>query len=339
MTQPENTTLQYGDMDGNIAHLGVLASNTYSTTNLSSTLPTSSTGSSLGHYHYTEPTTNALQFLNASGTGIGGHKFYNSNSTDAPVLYLTANKDEILTDTQYNVTKVVSQIPTLLPLPNITTSIDIALYTASSVSVAPYNMMAPNVYPVQVNSNCTNMSVGITYYAKVFNGTTLQMNSSPDGGVPTIIDAADLASRPQPILSLLTGLTPVQSTAILSDTLEITLNSNVSVLSSTDLTFNGTSIISTPSTFSFTINSSPYSFPFVSTGLLTPQSSFSITTTASSITLITPNISTSSMIAAVLYRNNVFSSLSVSLTTNSIVLTGDFNGTQTIYFSGFIFST
>jgi hypothetical protein len=45
------------------------------------------------------------------------------------------------------------------------------------------------------------------------------------------------------------------------------------------------------------------------------------------------------MIAAVLYRNNVFSSLSVSLTTNSIVLTGDFNGTQTIYFSGFIFST
>ena len=49
MTQPENTTLQYGDIDVNIAHLG---SNTYSTTPLTS-FPTTSTGTSLGHYHYT----------------------------------------------------------------------------------------------------------------------------------------------------------------------------------------------------------------------------------------------------------------------------------------------
>jgi len=337
---PLGATLQYSNSTGDITHIGVLGSNSSNTTLLANTFPTTNTGTSLGHYHYTETGTNSLQFLNASGTGIGGHKFYNSNTTDAPVLYLTANKDEILTDTQFKVSKEVALIPTLLPLPNIITSIDIALYTASSVQVSPYNMTPNNsVWPVQVNSNCTNMSVGVTYYAKVFNATTLQMNSSPDGGVPTIIDAADLASRPQPILSLVTGLTPVQATTILSDTLEITTDTNTSILTATDLTFNGTSIISTPSTFSFTINSSPYSFPFVSTGLLTPQSSFSITTTASSITLITPNISTSSMIAAVLYRNNVFSSLSVSLTTNSIVLTGDFNGTQTIYFSGIIFST
>ena len=338
MTQPENTTLQYGDMDGNIAHLGVLASNTYSTTNLSSTLPTTSTGSSLGHYHYTETGTNALQFLNASGSGVGGHKFYNSNTTDAPVLYLTIDKDEVLTDTQFKVSKDVAPIPTLLPLPNITTSIDIALYTASSVQVPPYNMTPNNsVWPVQVNSNCTNMVTGVTYYAKVFNATTLQMNSSPDGGVPTIIDAADLASRPQPILSLVTGLTPVPSTSILSDTLEITLNTDVSVLSATDLTFNGTSILPTPSIFSFTINSLSYSFPFVSTGLLTSQSSFSVTATAFILTLITPTISTSSMISATLYRDNVFSPLSVSLTANSIVLLGNFSGTQTIYFSGILF--
>ena len=34
------------------------------------------------------------------------------------------------------------------------------------------------------------MVSGVTYYAKVFSATTLQMNSSPDGGVPTSIDAA-----------------------------------------------------------------------------------------------------------------------------------------------------
>jgi len=334
---PLGATLQFSNPTGDITHIGVLGSNSNNTTLLSNTFPTTSTGTSLGHYHYTESGTNALQFLNASGTGIGGHKFYNSNTTDAPVLYLTIDKDEILTDTQFKVSKDVAPIPTLLPLPNIISSIDIALYTASSVSVAPYNMTPNNsVWPVQVNSNTTNMVTGVTYYAKVFGPTTLQMNSSPDGGVPTIIDAADLASRPQPILSLVTGLTPVPSTSILSDTLEITLDTDVSVLSATDLTFNGTSILPTPSTLNFTINTLPFSFPYVSTGQLTPQSSFSITIIASSITLVTP-ISTDSMISAVLYRDNVFYPLSVFLTSNSIVLTGDFNGTQTIYFSGFIF--
>lgn len=318
MTQPENTTLQYGDMDGNIAHLGTLGSNTYSTTTLT-TFPSSNTGTSLGHYHYTEPTTNSLKFLNASGIGQGGHQFWHSSSTQAPTKVLETNRTETKTNTQF---KVETQSISLLPLPDVTTSIDIALYTASSVQVPPYNMTPNNsVWPVQVNSNCTNMVTGVTYYAKVFNATTLQMNSSPDGGVPTIIDAADLASRPQPILSLVT-LNPTN---------------DVSVLTSTDLTFNGTSILSTPSTFSFTINSSPYSFPFVSTGQLTPQSSFSITTTASSITLVTPTISTSSMISATLFKDNVFSPLSVSLTSSSIVLTGSFSGSQTIYFSGFIF--
>lgn len=134
-----------------------------------------------------------------------------------------------------------------------------------------------------------------------------------------------------------TGTTSSVKVQVDTPRITSTDGTDVSILTATDLTFNAKSILPTLSSFDFTIDSSPYSFPFVSTGELTPQSSFSITTTASSITLITPNISTDSLISATIYRDRVFSPLEVSLTTNSIVLTGDFSDTSIIYFSGFIF--
>jgi hypothetical protein len=334
MEQPENTTLQYGDDNGNIAHLGTLGSNTYSTT-LLTTFPTTSTGDSLGHYMYTETTTNSLKFLNASGTGQGGHQFWHSSSTQAPIKVLETNRNETVISTQYNVDKSVAGTPILIDLPDITISTDVVVVFATPINQAPWNIVGVG-NPIQVNQNTANMVTGTTYYLSAFSTQLGQVTTNPDG--TGIIDCSDLVTLPQPILTWESGQfnpSTIQ-TAILSDTLEITTDTDVSVLSATDLTFNGTSILPTPSTFSFTINTLPFSFPFVSTGLLTPQSSFSITATASSLTLVTP-ISTSSMISATLYRNNVFSPLSVSLTTNSIVLTGDFSGTQTIYFSGFIF--
>jgi hypothetical protein len=67
--QQEDTTFQAGDLLGNISHQGILGSNLSGTESLTPTFPTTSTGSSLGHYHYTEDVTNALQFLNVSGSG------------------------------------------------------------------------------------------------------------------------------------------------------------------------------------------------------------------------------------------------------------------------------
>jgi hypothetical protein len=93
---PANTSLQLGDNSGNIFHLGILSTNTNNTPNLSLSFPSSSTGSSLAHAHYTEPTSNALKFLNASGTGTGGHQFWNSSSTSEPVKYFDVNKDRAL---------------------------------------------------------------------------------------------------------------------------------------------------------------------------------------------------------------------------------------------------
>ena len=225
---PANTTLQLSNMTGDITHQGVLGSNASGSTLLTSTFPSTSTGTSLGHYHYTEATTNSLKFLNASGTGGGGHQFFHSSSTQSPFKTMEANRTGVITSTNFS---VGTSTPILLPLPNIITSIDIALYTASSVQVSPYNMTPNNsVWPVQVNSDCTNMVTGVTYYAKVFNATTLQMNSNPDGGDTTIINAADLASRPQPILSLVTS------------------SADESILTATDLTFNGTSLVTNVAT-------------------------------------------------------------------------------------------
>jgi len=96
---PANTTLQLGDNSGNIFHQGVLTSNVNGTTLLTGTFPSTSTGSSTCHSHYTDSSTGALKFLNASGTGEGGHQFYASNSTTAPVKTLEINKTAMLLNT------------------------------------------------------------------------------------------------------------------------------------------------------------------------------------------------------------------------------------------------
>ena len=154
----------------------------------------------------------ATRLLSAGADENGGHEFYVSNSRTKPIKTGTIDLDGLTIDRE------TETATSLLALPNVINSIDIALYMGSSISVAPYNMTPNNsIFPVQVNSNCTNMSTGIIYYAKVFNSTTLQMNSSPDGGVSTIIDAADLASRPQPILSLVQGTTTITKTSHINE--------------------------------------------------------------------------------------------------------------------------
>jgi len=97
---PENTVLQLSTPTGDITHNGVLGSNFSGTPLLANTFPTTSTGTSLGHYHYTDSTTKSLKFLNASGTGNGGHEFFHSSSTQAPLKVLESNRTATTIDTQ-----------------------------------------------------------------------------------------------------------------------------------------------------------------------------------------------------------------------------------------------
>lgn len=234
---PAGTTLQLGNSVGDINHQGVLGSNLNGTPKISS-FPISNTGNSSGHYHFFNTSSKATRLLSAGADENGGHEFYVSNSRVAPTKTATIDLDGLTIDRE------IETATSLLALPNVTNSTDISLFMASSISVAPYNMTPNNsIFPVQVNSNCTNMVTGTIYYAKVFNSTTLQLNTSSDGAVSTIIDTTDLASRPQPILSLVQGITTITKTSHIDEQrLNIYDNTNESVLTSTDLTFNNVSL-------------------------------------------------------------------------------------------------
>jgi hypothetical protein len=245
--EPPPIVIQYSDPNGNITHQGVLGSNASGSQLLTSTFPTTSTGSSLGHYHYTETGTNSLQFLNASGTGEGGHQFYHSSSTEAPIKVLEANRNETMITTQFNVDKSTQGTPILIDLPDITISTNVVVVFATPINTAPWNIVGVG-NPVQVNQNTANMVTGTTYYLTGLSTQLGQITTNPDG--TGIIDCTDLVSLPQPILTWESGQfnpSTIQ-TAILSDTLEITTDTDTSILSATDLTFNGTSVLSSIST-------------------------------------------------------------------------------------------
>jgi hypothetical protein len=233
----------YNDTDLNLSLPAVLGSNINGSTALSSTFPTTSTGTSLGHYHYTEDTTNSLKFLNASGTGNGGHQFWHSSSTQSPIKIFETNNTETVISTQFNVDKSVTGTPILIDLPNITISTDVAIVFASAINQPPWNIVGAG-NPIQVNQNTANMITGVTYYLTAFSTQLGQITTNPDG--TGIIDTTDLVNLPQPILTWESGQfnpSTIQ-TAILSDNLTITTQTNSSVLSATDLTFNTVSVTS-----------------------------------------------------------------------------------------------
>ena len=192
----EGTTVQFSDISGNIQHQGVLGSNIAGTAKLSSTFPTTSTGNSIGHYHYTEATTNALQFLNASGSGSGGHKFYTSNSTTAQIKTATFDINGMTID------KSTAGAPILINLPDLTISTDVVVVFASPINQAPWNIVGVG-NPVQVLQNTVNMQTGITYYLSGLSTQLGQLTTNPDG--TGIIDCTDLITLPQPILAWESG--------------------------------------------------------------------------------------------------------------------------------------
>ena len=193
---PSGFTLQYSSLAGDITHGGILASNLNNTPPLTSTFPTTSTGNSLGHYHYTEPTTNALKFLNVSGTGSGGHKFYTANSTTAPVNTATFDTNGMTID------RSTTGSPILINLPDLTQSTNVVVVFANNIFSPPWNITGTG-NPVQVLQNTANMQTGITYYLTGLSNQLGQLTTNPDG--TGIIDTTDLITFPQPILTWESG--------------------------------------------------------------------------------------------------------------------------------------
>ena len=234
--QPENTTLQYGDNNGNIGHQGVLASNVNNTTFLSSTFPTTSTGTSLGHYHYTETGTNALQFLNVAGSGSGGHKFYTSNSTTAPVNTATIGLDGLTIDTGIPGGVVLTNLPSI-----------IVGQPTQVVFTVPPDLdtfgIQYGVYdnPVQVLFNSGPFVVGTTYYAQATNAQTLKIRLTTNPLDPEM-DCSSFTFG-QVAFAYVTSNTPGTTQVVnLYENLTITNDTDTSALTTAALTFNNINV-------------------------------------------------------------------------------------------------
>jgi hypothetical protein len=257
MSVPIDAILQYSSSTGDIAHQGVLGSNVSGTTLWTNTFPTTSTGDSLGHYHYTEDVTNSLKFLNASGTGQGGHQFWHSSSTDAPTKVFEANRNETLITTQFKVDKSSTPPARVFSPPIDSLSPDnshIEFPAGTDLTQPPYNFNQTfnPVYMTQGNGFYTDNSL---VYVFVTNGSSqIQIfnNNSTTNPIPPNVYPSDFPTTDtiglivgQPVFALTPYVPPIPQTAILNDTLEITTDTDVSVLTATDLTFNSVSLQST----------------------------------------------------------------------------------------------
>jgi len=226
--QYENSTIQYSDNYGNITHQGVLGSNAYGSTLLTGTFPTTTTNA-VGHYHYTEPTTNALKFLNASGTGNGGHQFWNVSNANAPIKYFEVNRDNALLNTSLRNTSnntILDMIGNELTLSS--SSNNIKLNASQSTLLVRNNSTAESSY---VQSD--NLSVG-----NDINNTSMRIYS-------TLMRMSDPSYWNTTTTSslVINKLASTEQSQLTSQTLTLTdVSSNSSILSSTSLTFNNVNV-------------------------------------------------------------------------------------------------
>ena len=222
--QTNTSTIQFSDVYGNINHQGVLSSNLSLTPSLSSTFPSTTTGDSLGHYHYTEDTSYALKFLNVSGSGVGGHQFWNSNSTSAPVKYFDITRDRAVLDTRL----INSTGKTVLDLENNN------LTVTSSNNRYQNSVQTTQILMTDGLSNTSTITTPSKY--QVADGS-INTSSTINPGLIQIGDTTDLTTLSQTQLQL--GKRDSSYVTTLNETnLTIASATNTSILSSTSLTFN-----------------------------------------------------------------------------------------------------
>ena len=226
---PVGTTLQLSDISGNINHQGVLTSSVNGTPLIGATFPTTSTGTSTCHSHYTEAGTNALKFLNASASGVGGHQLFVSTSTDAPVKTFDVNKDRAVLDTRL----LNSTGKTVLDMSGN------ELKLTSSDNRYQNKVQTSQILMTDGVSSTSTTTTASKY--QVANGD-LNTSTTLNPALIQIGDSTNLTTVSQTQLQIGVRETILSST-LTDASLTITdLSNNTSILSSTDLTFNSISL-------------------------------------------------------------------------------------------------
>jgi len=215
---------------------GVHSSNLTATPALS-TYPTSTTSNSLGHYHFVDSTTKATNHLNVSASSTGGHIFSHVNASQAPTTVLKVDRTALTLDT-------------LLRNSTAKTYLDMSLGELKLINDTYNNTLTQSFMLMNdVANNYTGtytaqqvylVDNSTSFQTRVYAGQTQISNNTTDLNdvTPTYLEISNL-----PLKDVKSRLT--------KDNLTITdISSNVSILSSTDLTFNGVSLPSTVSTLS-----------------------------------------------------------------------------------------
>jgi hypothetical protein len=217
---------------------GIHASNISSTPIISS-YPTTNTGSSLGHYAFKDSPSSSTIQLNCSGSNTGGHILAHSSATQAPKNILSVNRTGVFTDSKFDVSDTSNNkavlIPDNLSITNSSTSNSITLINdvVNPVLTLTNTAFQQGKYAtggVEItNNNNNSQSILESFQATISqNNNRLILNSaylSFDTTVATnaVFIANDTTS---PIIRLNNSST------------------GESVLSATDLTFDGVSILS-----------------------------------------------------------------------------------------------
>ena len=243
---PANTSLQLSDSSGNINHLGVLTSNTYGTPLLPSTFPSSSTGNSTAHAHYTDASSNSLKFLNASANGRGGHEFWVSTSSSAPKKTASLDVSGFTIDNSISGGNVIYSPNVFLLSPdgkNI--ELDGDLYAS------PYNFNLQTFNPVYMTQTTSLYTTGDLCYVVCGSDRVIQIfnNNNITNPIPPNVVPSDFGNSSNvgftigiPLFSLSPPSQTITKISNLSETLTIINDTDESVLSASDLTFNNVSL-------------------------------------------------------------------------------------------------
>jgi len=207
---------------------GIHASNISLTPTISS-YPTTNTGTSLGHYHFVDATTKASNHLNLSATSSGGHIFSNASSTEAPLQILKVDRTALTLDT-------------LLRNSTAKTYLDMSLGELKLINDTYTNSITQST--LLLNDLINNYTGAYTSEQVNLVNNSTSFQTRVYAGQVQIVDTTD-KNITTPTYLKISNLAETVNSNLTKDNLTITdISNNVSVLSPTDLTFNGVSVFS-----------------------------------------------------------------------------------------------
>jgi hypothetical protein len=243
---PADTSLQLGDNSGNIFHQGNLISNVNGTSLLSSTFPTTSTGNSTAHAHYTDASTNALKFLNASANSRGGHEFWVSTSSSAPKKTASLDVSGFTIDNSTSGGNVIYSPNVLTLFPD-----GRNLEVDGDLFSAPYNFQNQTFNPVYMTQTTSLYTTGDLCYVVCGSDRIIQIfnNNAITNPIPPNVVPSDFGNSSNigftlgiPLFSLSPPSQTITKISNLSENLSIINDTDESILSASDLTFNNVSL-------------------------------------------------------------------------------------------------